>query len=526
MTEYRTQKARGVMALSYRNPFRDYFLNAPGLYNHEPKVYPHRHYGITFPCFARPCPTVPRHGFVDSRVAYDLGDVLDIIAATHRADPDGEVIFMPKLDGKWSGIVTHAGVTFGLKNDGATTGHSARTIPAYVGTEVFASKVGVALMREATVKETAYLEFVEHQGVPTFVQLRDGPEVPRSLNYVPELVKVRKVIEPSGKDLLQWEARIAEFAGQEGVVVHHPGGSLTSHYAVHAIVHRIPVILDEKRPKVGSVLKPAGWEPAPLTEADYEALAECIARRFKVGYGAGHYRNQTEIARTAIAVLHAAPQWGNEPHLIRLRAEGIAATLMFSAAAIVGELRHWWGEGPGQVPRDEDGDGEPIEDVCSIHPNPTCEVMQENGACRRDGRRSVYEVALVSSPRDLRRWVKQAVKDYLTPGWDGGFGGPKWAECASVCEQTFGTVAAFLADPCEITWKAVMVDYNRLVHVSHNNGAVLTKWVNSAAMTVTAAAPGPSFVNSFAARVALGLDILPALAVNRRETALDLVNAA
>lgn len=537
---YRTQKAKGLRTISNSSPFSDFDLPVSFLGSYPMAVWPYTN-AISLPSFARPCPTVPRHGFVDSRLVTTKAEAEALIAETLAADPNGEVIFMPRLSGMWSGVATHAGVTFGLANDGATAGKSAKTVPSYSGNSLFTSYVDSTLCHISGIKGSPFLEFVEDQKRPVFVQLRDGPEVPRSQNYIPREMVVGTVVyaEPS-MSLLEWEAEIAEHAGKPGVVVHHPEGSLTSHFAVHALVHSIPVILDKKAPRIGETLKPAGWEPAKLRKRDYAAIAKWLSRRLLNGFVSV---DNTGAVLNAIATLHSSPQWGNAPHLLRMRAEGFAATLCYVTAACIGEVRHWYTVGPGNNGEESLRRPDPDNftsgcgcDDCQKQKKrkyagalkyykskkanqigrdcpsfPSCEALAGMNIKKSIGRGEVYTSCLAESSRKLHRWARQAAKDLHDSGWRGGYGGKGWGDAAALAAKGFEIAQAFINKPTAKNWQACMSAYNQLVNASHNNGNILNKWVTQSVMTRVADVPCPAFINAFTARVVLGLDMLPEL---------------
>ena len=215
--DYRTQKVRGVVALKYgityyciaRGPeitgiiqdFPDLIEN--GRWIAAPHV---------FPCFARPCPVQPRHGFVDSVAVFDAGQVLDVLAAAKKADKGAELLLMPLLSSRYSGVITTAGVALGMGNAGATSGGSRSVfIPAPVDLGKRAEKINAD---SAGVTDSPYIEFVENNFAPVLVQIRNGPPPPGggSPNWIPRKVEVREIITPrmglhfSLVDLMEWES--------------------------------------------------------------------------------------------------------------------------------------------------------------------------------------------------------------------------------------------------------------------------------------------------------------------------------
>ena len=222
----KTQKARGILALGI-NPLKG-FSNE---YVRAVRVYPHDPVG-TFPFFARPCPMVPRHGFVESRMVASLPEwqtLLDEVAKSN--EPEAEVVQMPFIHCQFSGVLNESGVSFGPGNDGVTGGQSARPIPA-ASPSVQALYKSFQMESAATqsgITHSPYLEFVESNGKLEAVQLRNGPSVPLLKRYVPKAMTVEKIVQPSPdeiKHLLEWEKIMIEMKGQTGVVVWYPGGSM------------------------------------------------------------------------------------------------------------------------------------------------------------------------------------------------------------------------------------------------------------------------------------------------------------
>lgn len=512
---YRTQKAKGIATLLSQMPFADYGLSARYLDNYSVRIWPHSHirYPDELPLFARPCPTVPRHGFVESRLVSTLEEVQQVIAETKAADPDGEVIFMNRLSGKWSGIATHAGIVFGPKNDGATSGHDAKTIPAYVEPLIFNERaVYWNYLVGAGIHNAAYLEFVEDDNRPVFVQLRDGPKIPQSLNYIPRRIEVRQVVPVQGEDLLEWEAKIAQFVGQEGVVVYHPHGALSSHYSVHAITHEIPVIIQGRRPRVGQVLEPEGPTPPRLMPRHYRAIAEMLKARFKTGYRTSPKKHHM-IVKAAIAAMHAQPLWGPDDHLLRLRAEGIAATLIFTTAACMGEMRHWYRVGPGVDEDTRRGNHGTSRVFSNIHPQ-RADLINLTPEQENIERNDVYTTALRRPVRDLHEWLTLAERDFNRSDWVKGYGGPLWADACKTTAKMFDAVRRFIRAPNRGNWTRVVSHWNQTINACHNNGKILTKWVMRDTMDDIALCPGPAFISNFVARLVLDLDQLPVVQEN------------
>jgi hypothetical protein len=116
-----TQKAKGIQGLSRAHGMLPAQVKFPPLdkINVLPYEMPNT---LAFPLFARPCPKVPRHGFVESRLGKNQVELLQVFGEARSADPEAEVLTMPQLTGRYSGIATNVGVTWGLGHEGATAG--------------------------------------------------------------------------------------------------------------------------------------------------------------------------------------------------------------------------------------------------------------------------------------------------------------------------------------------------------------------------------------------------------------------
>lgn len=488
----RTQKAKGVLKLRYADEFRFWGIGNPLVYD----IYP---LGLSlgnieFPCFARPCPMTPRHGFVDSRMVSNWAEVARLYSETSRADQLGEIILMPKLTAKWSGVATNAGVAWGFGNAGVTDGQAGtKMIPVSTSRQLWNNAISSKVYLGAIgITDTAYLELVENEDHSIVVQVRDGPPASAASNWVPEAFETAKrtMIRPNSGSLLEWEAHVRGIA-PASVYVYLPGHALSSHWAVHAIQRGIPVITDDI---VATTYEPEAELPPPLGPDDYQFIAEAI-RRFAgmhdfIGTA---FKRRRAAAATALGVNHAQVLWGNEEHLLRLRALGVVLMSRLTLAGVAGELRHWWREGPGRR--------EP-----SVVLRTPIEVIREDKYGRNQTfTRDTIQLRMLTEPTDWALSEKRLMTmkaDFDAEGWSGNFGGYKWGEVAAAGATLLDRVQAFLRYPSEETWTPVVFAMNILVNTDHNNGSIFDKWVSG--MTYFSEAPGIGFMNSIAAEAALG----------------------
>ena len=505
MYKYRTQKAKGLGELCL---FPDGINMWPcshisAIYGAN--VWPHE-FHTRLPAFARPCPTTPRHGFVESRPVRYLDDALRVISDTLAADPNGEVIFMDIIPATVSGIMTNGGMVIGPGNDGATSGHGSYTVPAPIGAarwkDLWRPQIGDMPW---SIKNTPYIEWVSgERDRVEIVQSRDGPESPASDNYIPEDFTVRNVLNAGG-DLLEWEETVKILTGEEGTVVYHPGGSLASHYAVHCILHRIPVFVT-KFPEEGRRYV-AECEIPMWTERDYKHLAHAIS--LGTGLRCANSRSQ---ANMAVAAMHAGVLWTPKDHLIDLLGIGVVYAARYIAAACAGEGRHFWDSGPGRF--------DPTVDKSKSTYNRYDKPYNHHGDCHYKAwvdkntpwrshlgallatpdRDTVYEQAF-DWPWDKLRGMLDALTRDFEADWRRGYGGQPWVNVATAGSKLVEAVDDFIATPSNDHRKAMISAWNYAINVAHNGGKVMTKWVSTAGMKSMAHVPAFGFSSEAAYKV-------------------------
>jgi hypothetical protein len=447
--------------------------------------------------FARPAPTRPRHGFVESRQVDSFVDLLKLAKETYAEDPFAEIIFMPKLQGKHSFVLTNAGITIGRGHDGVTNGSDpdAKFIPVALSSEQWNRSLVARMshrfsMNKLDIKDTAYVEAVAgskdawNQGnVVHVVQLRDGPEQAASLEFIPRADVVKQIITQGGMDLLSWEMHlktlVKENKGPNGILfeTNHP---LSSHYVVHAIENGIAVGKLGQR-SVGSKLEASTIEVKKLSVRDLKDIRRHLLKAMSVNMDMNRYE-----ADLAAATVHSMSGWGNDAHLLRLRAYGLAFLLRILNATILGELRYWGTyRGPGR------------------HPDklPQTPYLLEHGpqSIKSKSRETMYQDVHKMGFDEIIANVAGAKLDYRMGHWEGGFGGAAWANVARQTEKFAWELAYFLRTPTPFRWKRVTLAANVALHTAHNGGTAISKLTNLNAISV---APTMGFMTQLAAKIA------------------------
>ena len=421
-----TQKARGIAALSRLGvmasvpPFQIYRAR---------EVEPSQLVGY----FSRPCPMRPRHGFVDSREIRTVEEGAGLIKETLDADADAEIVTMPLVNAAFSGIWTPGSLVIGQGNDGATAGTSAWTVPA-LGT-----LVSDGLLAEAGVMDSPYLEILWpiEDGGRKLVQLRDGPVLPQQIDSIPRPVTVSEVI-LAGGDLLAWETRMKQV--DRNAVVYHPNGSLASHYAIHAVLNEVPVLVS-REPSVGERIEVASELPPQVPKIEALRAGFYLATKLDVSYETATY--------VMLAGCHHIAVWaGRHDGLLGL-ALGFAFRLTVTAA--LGEMRHL----PGR------------------------------GECSRD---DIYdECWKVTNLPSTRTSFEGALKAFHGEVWKRNFGGNPWfvfTEWAAIVHNHL------VEDDAD----GALIALNQLVHCAHNTGWAFNKFVGSNLLTDTARNPVSTLV--------------------------------
>ncbi len=432
--DYRTQKARGLEILE-RNGFEPpknsiYRIERMGT---EAKLQ------SLIGKFVRPCPVTPRHGFVDSRSVATMEEAVQIVKETKTADRKAELIVMPFIDASHSGVWTEGQLSIGTGHDGATSGKDSIMIPVLGKPEH--EKDWTKLLADAGITQSPYLEllWVKDENLSLkYVQLRDGPKLPQSVDFIPTKIEVKQVVKAEG-DLLAWETAVKGF--KPGTVVWHPRGSLASHYAVHAYLSNIPVIVS-REPKVGNTLEPNTTVP--------EANIEELRKGFMLGCsinGTGTERNKyIQLAHIMLTGCHSVTQWLGTNDLLLGIAMGACYRLILSAA--VGEFRH-----------------------------------KASSNLKGSTREGIYEKAwnCVLEQEMITKFAESMVS-FDKEEWSSSYGGPKWYILSRWAAIVFNSLL-------DGDIKKALEAFNKGVNSCHNGGWTFNKFLSEHEMTVTSDNP-------------------------------------
>jgi len=403
--------------------------------------------------FARPCPTRPRHGFVDSRLIKSTKELINLLAEAKTEDPDAEIMVGKVIDANCSAILTGDGtLTLGPGNDGATSGKKSVVYPICP----IANMPSINSM--AGVEINPYFELVHElteRHHPYVVQMRDGPLLPQgSTDFIPEEMKVLHVVEPH-HDLLRWEQECRMFA--KGTVVYGEGHGLSSHAAVHCILNNVPFIVS-KKPKIGEIICASTARPSRIkddqvwlgitwatTKDDNDSIVEFHKHKLQLALGIVHNWARLQYCKLADKLLGAA----------------VGAIYHAGSAAVTGELRHAVKTG-------------------------------------YEEREDVYRTVNVYAPRFLSN-LSKAGATFNGLAFSDGYGGPLWANAAALLSQLGGAIAAS-------QWKDAMMLANKIINASHNGGYLLNKFVDDTVFDKAASEPGVFFAKNMSTLYRLQTD--------------------
>jgi len=400
---------------------------------------------IQYPCFARPCPKTPRHGFVESRVVKTAKDLHKLWAEVKAQDVDGEIIVGPFIkDANYNAVYVSSGIlSVGPGHDGATGGKKSISFP--VAPHRFSSSFHDLVRIKKS--DAMYLESVSNRKAGWHLtQVRGGPHLRGGKkDYVPESVKIKKVVLPSS-DLLEWEQKVKGL--DKGTVVYGLGHTLASHAAVHCILHKVPFVTSFK-PEVGTIL-------TPTTKGGSSGLNRI---QFKRGVKAAldmNYKNPIKHLGFALAVLHNWAYLRKSDYAPELLGAAVTTFVKIGTALCLGEWRH--------------GSGGP-----------------------KGGREGIYKKVMNKGFTYIYR-TPDAFKNFYQDNWTEGFGGLSWANCAWYAYEMWKQVISiYNAKRTNISDREVasLIDkMNRAITMAHNNGWWFNKITDESLMDLAADQPG------------------------------------
>jgi hypothetical protein len=455
-TSPNTQKGKGVVAL------RKELLRVPAYFILRKTLKEILKYddfiledsGFRYPLFARPCPITPRHGFVESRIVNNWDEVKQVWIETLEADAEGELMLCYPINAEWNALITPTSLTIGAGNDGATAGKDVIELPL-ARTPVSLKFREMLNLAEVDIKTAdpfieavlpfgwrkLYGDSVSSGPVWRLTQLRAGLKVESAqVNYIPRAIECIELIASPLADepLLEWEMRVDRMT--PNTVIYHKGGSLTSHYAIHAMIKEIPFLVAGPMPKCGQPLK------QPVQKAKQRNAKEVlrgIALGDLLGRQMGAYNVKTQVITALVGLYNSHVMRGEHSKWIGISA---AIFLKLCTMALRGEARH---------------------------------VNKRVSGKRRASRGRVYRSyakrTLSFHAKHAKKW-----KHIFKHGRfnSSSIGGKQWALCASGVEELVDAIQQLAAQQTARNVNHLISVLNRTVDLAHNNGWWLNKFTN------------------------------------------------
>jgi len=417
--------------------------------------------------FVRPCPKVPRHGFVESRALdANKNNVKRVLEEALLVDPQSELLVCRPINAKWSAVWTPYLISFGSGNDGATSGSPFLSL-VLSGKNPFKGIQSAYGIKE---EETPYVEIVsDTSNNHHAVQFRSGPSV-NSLgegDFIPKSLKIKRVVEATG-DLLEFEKIVIESEKESGVVFYRKGDSLISHYAAHCVMRGIPYITS-RIPKIGEFLKKSS-----NTQGDYDLF---LLRKGLLDGMSGVLSKDSSkyLTKMAVVATHHSQIWRSGESVYTL---GLMSGILVRMSSVIclHEMKY-------------------VKPTSPSH-------KKWKGIPQSKGRNGTYQ-GYLNKPKISRQALSGSFNGFLYGNWEGAVGGRKWAECAAHVIDLDELHLKFIKNPSQELAQKIGLKMHSIVNVSHNNGRMLTKFVSGQDLDKIAGGSAPQIIKSISDYVSL-----------------------
>lgn len=444
---------------------------------------------------ARPCPKRPRHGGVPSRVVANKDELRQVWQRAQEEDPEAELLIQPNIRASHNYILTGSTLSYGPGCDGATAGKDSRLLRLGPGQFQFKSDEDMREMfKEARLEpgQEGYIEAVRAQdrGELYIVQLRGGPQVPATRDYVPHEMRVESVytLDASSDNvteekLLAWE-RLLPTLGP-GSVVYHPRSTITSHYGVQCLTHGIPYVTSFE-PRVGQVLEPQG----DYEQHDYDAVRDGMhaglhSKLASYEYERDYWRFQDHTLAPIFAIHNAVverSQYGSW-----LLGFSAARLWRMMAMACVGEMRHFRGSHRVRLEwetqntwRNDSIDPPPWMPREDWDPEPWLKYyLRKYGSNHAEkGRDYAYNETWPMSHQELLGCLTASTRSFLTHHWSNGMGGLNWGRSGLCALELYEAMTHVSRRPTKRAISQLVSRANKAVNLVHNGGKLLNKFAD------------------------------------------------
>lgn len=374
--------------------------------------------------FMRPCPSVPRHGFVESKILRNNNQLKETFEKVKSIDKNGEIILTEYIKAKYSAVYSTGGLlAIGPKNDGATAGKNSFSIP--VAPTTLSKKV---IKLSGIEDENAFIEMVfGAYGKGVLTQVRGGPKTQNTVDYIPKTVIVKKIVTPL-EDLVEWEKQTKQFT--HGTVVYGKGHTLSSHAAIHCVINKIPFITSSK-PKIGKkCFKQKNNKEFKLNKYQFNKA---------VKFALKDNSSLESMFCFSAMVIH------NWPYLNPSKE---ASWMLGISAVFMSKI------------------------ICSL-----ClgELLYSDNTLPSGSRSYIYKNAAKYISKYIKK-LPEAIsifkKDFISYG-DTDFGGPPWIKASQICIKIWGELTGNNS-------KKLISLLNKSINLVHNGGDLFDKFISEA----------------------------------------------
>ncbi len=410
---------------------------------------------FNFPIFVRPCPTVPKHGFVDSIICNNAEELNALSNETFKVEEDAEILVTKPVDSAFNAIINGGVITFAKGNDGATSGKGVQYF--YINDDPLSKAINLDpnILLEG---EVPFYEMVfSKEGESRLVQVRSAPGTPRAKDFIPHKVEIKKIIKAEG-DLLEWEEKMVGIDPLT-TVIDHLGGSLSSHYAIHSIINKIPIFTTYS-PKVGDVIEPTVESP-DINDDDRESFKEAFIAGFNSApyvYKNMNFKKSQDarpillgILELSLATLHnfSGLSLSRDYDLLGV-VLGLFVRTTFAVSA--GEARH---------------SSKKSEFIKSYKFGKKMEKFFKK--CSYD-REICYNTMFSKKTKKCIEDIEIIYYIFKDLPWTSSYGGRKWASCTESSIKLFNAGARGDIE-------SVVSLFNRVINEEHNGGKYLNKLI-------------------------------------------------
>ena len=476
----RTQKAKGLLAIR-SNPFLHpnpivWVADPTREEAYKKESWHEIGHHFTKP-FARPCPMVPCHGFVDSRIVSNLNEWRAVLNETKEADPKGEVLITEWINATASAVVDSRQITTGHGHDGVTSGKGVHAQAKLFQNKRWAPEIeslmSMTLRRYINIppNHSVLIELVRNgKGMWIPVQVRG---VAAKEAYDSHCIsKYKQVTNAVLVNMLDWSNNksvlwIAENKNRNRKAVVCMVNSILSHVGCLLREDGFTVVDDKFMQERAARSSDADRTYTFISRAKYPSPSRRkeIADWMMYGLQCTEFGDIDLHSTLATLASGAAQEYSStttHPALI-----GIGSAMLFrlSAIASVGEFRYWWHERKSHIPTQR-----------RVSPFGKTPIAGRTSESLRDylfavSRSQLYDSGFTIPLFKLLSLLSCADGTFNQTWSNAAMGGMRWHNITSMTMRFYTSMRKFILNPTIKNYKEQGVLGNALSMTVHNGGS-------------------------------------------------------